>query len=120
MPAGADQGHNNMIANIQTMHVISNRSDTARGLVPINRRQEPTPVPIGKGNIRMANRDGTQCDLDFFIFRCAQVDILDMQGFAKFVAYGSFDAGHLMSSLIFRQFGTDRRRRKPEIVINGR
>jgi hypothetical protein len=109
-----------MIANIQTAHIIPNRAYTARGLVPINRRQEPTPVPIGKGNIRMANRDGTQCDLDFFIFRCAQVDILDMQGFAKFVAYGSFDAGHLMSSLIFRQFGTDRRRRKPEIVINGR
>lgn len=68
----------------------------------------------------MANRDGTQCDFDFIVFRCAQVDILDMQGFAKFMAYGGFDAGHFLSSLIFHQFGTDRRRRKPEIVINGR
>ena len=68
----------------------------------------------------MANRDGTQCDFDFIVFRCAQVDIFDMQGFAKFVAYGGFDAAHLLSSLIFHQFGTDRRRRKSEIVINGR
>ena len=120
MPTGTDQRHNNMIANVQTAHIIPNGADTARGLVPINRRQETTPVPVGKGNIRMANRDGTQCDFDFIVFRCAQVDILDMQGFAKFMAYGGFDAGHFLSSLIFHQFGTDRRRRKPEIVIDGR
>jgi hypothetical protein len=36
------------------------------------------------------------------------------------VAYGGFDAAHFLSSLILYQFGTHARRRKPEIVINGR
>ena len=94
--AGADQGDHHAVTHRQAVHVVADRTDHTRRLVAVDRRQAAAPGPAGKGNVRMADRHGMERHFDFTDLRCAQVNVLDHEGSAKFMADGRFDCLHVL------------------------